>query len=622
MTKHKQDIIQIVEKLEEAKESIHSFINESRKKGLLDKAESAFDVLEEVLKKIGKGLYEAAKSYMGEKEKDLKFYFFPGYTTLGGDRVLIRSSLTPENSKDNPMFTGIGYVNGRPFFNCPSTLYYEAIIKDMSDPDYFGPTTHHWKRQQDYSIDIKLKDDNPLPLKVMLIECSGSRKKSKIEQGICHIVLPKVEIENSVNFISTQLSKTSGLLKITDKENKYIRWPLHKPNNWNHTSEQFKRLAEVQELVYPIWFAATFSDILQGKSNKESANKWLQSINEIITGKGYGKLADRIERFRNYETEYLRNNKREYKPVSFTHWYSLFFDTKEHKQELGSAMILSDRQLPREYLFYSSSWLQQIYGLIRMEDYALVVRRNERTENFSVFHHNAKFHLNYVKQSISINQLTNAGFATDFLHKIITLSKYALEPKRYLEINKNECEEINLKERIEIICDIIKTDIIHNKAKLTKIGSTELLKEITERINSNNLIEFELDEIKITSYPEIVDVIFKDIIANAIGNAVGDKHISIFKGLPLVKIHLKKAGDKEVQFSVSNHKTIPDQFAEAYKSGLFDLNEAVEVPWGVLITSNYCKRLGYDIIVKTSNKKPQTTISIKFKNDINHGEGK
>lgn len=609
MSQPKKDIFQIVEQLEKTKEEIHGLLKDFATKGLSEKEDSAFAVMEEVLKRIGEGLYKSAKSYTGKDE--MKFYFYPGYTTLTGKRVLIKGKLNPKDERDKPMLTGIGFIKNKPFFNCPSTLYYDAIVKDLNESEYLGPTTHHWKRQQDDSIDIKLKDKTPL--KVLLIESSTSNRSSS-GKGFYHIQFNKAKFENVVQFISSNLSPKFGLHKISDKERKYKEWPLHKPNDLNLSDERFKQLAEVQKLVYPVWFAATFSELLQSKSSREKVNKWIASITERVTEKGYYQLAERIKRYRRYEAEYLLKREKEYKPVFFSHWYSLFFDTKEHKQELGSAMILTDHQLPREFLFYVSSWLQQIYGLMRMEDYALMVRRNERNENFDVFHHNAKFHLNYIKQSIQIQQTENAVFATDFLRKIITLSKYALSPAQYLQGHKKE--EVSLINKINTIIDVIKADVIHNNAELLKIGSEKLLNEIKERIKLNNLVQFELKEIKILSYPEIVEVVMKDIIANAIGHAVTDEYIPSLKGVPLVKIRLEKLNDNEAQFTVINHEIIPEIFIEAFETGLFDLSKEADVPWGVLITSNYCRALGYDIEATTLKKKPQTSISITFKNII------
>ena len=146
MAKRKQDIFQIVDQLEKTKEEIHQLLNDSKSKGHLENEQTAFLAMEEVLKLIGRGLYQAAVRY--SQEEQLKFYFWPGYTTLNGTRILIKGELTQDEGQNEEMFTGIGFHRGVEFFNCPSTLYYDAIVADMKDSGYFGPTTHHWKRQQ------------------------------------------------------------------------------------------------------------------------------------------------------------------------------------------------------------------------------------------------------------------------------------------------------------------------------------------------------------------------------------------------------------------------------------------------------------------------------------------
>lgn len=537
MAKRKQDIFQIVDQLEKTKEEIHQLLNDSKSKGHLENEQTAFLAMEEVLKLIGRGLYQAAVRY--SQEEQLKFYFWPGYTTLNGTRILIKGELTQDEGQNEEMFTGIGFHRGVEFFNCPSTLYYDAIVADMKDSGYFGPTTHHWKRQQGNSISIQLKDETPL--KVLLIE-SSFLNKSKSGKGLYHIKFNKEEIEKVVQYISKKLAFKSPLLRIDGNESEYKPWPLNKPNDLTISDKRFKQLAIVQKLVYPVWFAATFSELLQSKPNKQKVNDWLSSIIDSVNENGYYDLAARIKKFRDCEEKYLEQDEQKYKPAFFSHWYSLFFDTKTHKQELGSAMILTDRQLSREFLFYASSWLQQIYGLLRMEESAVIIRTKAWKENFTKLSHSQNQYFEAMKEYVNTSNIGEEQ-KTVILHYHELLQGFLEVAKNFDDLNtyvarKSANDTIELFSELQDSVATLKllfanTEILKHSFKLLSDGEKYLENFRNKSIFAGNFTAS--NSLNILANKAVFKLLIKDLLVNAIENSDESN--------PIVEITIKEENE-------------------------------------------------------------------------------
>jgi hypothetical protein len=518
MKKQKIDIFPIVEQLENAKEKIHKLLKDFTNKGLSDKENIAFSVLEAVLQEIGKGLYNAAVAYTGEE--DMKFYFWPGYTTLSEKRVLIKSKLTHSDKTEAGMFTGIGFIKGEPFYDCPSSLYYDAVLAEMKQAEYVGPTTHEWKRQQHDDVRIQLGDGTAM--KILLIEC-GNRNQSYADKSFFHIKFNKNKIDKVVDIISPDLSINSTNLIV--EGDKFIDWPLNgSVKKLGLTKEKERDLKAVQKLVYPIWFAATFSELLHNSANKVKAEKWLSRIKSKLTQHGYEKLVNRIDLFQSFEKEYLTNNINEYKSLFFSHWYSIFFDTTDQKQELGSAMILCDRALPKEYLFFISPWLKHIYGLMRMEDYALAVKKNQWKENFTKLHHSQIRYFEalkvYVESSnLDNNQKKSILLYKDILEGFLEVAKEIDNLDAYVK-SKGEAIEINISEEVADSIDTMKLLFTNKKVALRSFKLRDSVFDAYKTaLSLNSLFQGnfkDVNNIIINSYPNLVRLILKDLILNAI----------------------------------------------------------------------------------------------------------
>lgn len=520
MAQHKKDIFHFVKQLEITKEEIHPLLKDFKSKGLAEKEKSGFAVMEDVLKKIGRGLYDAVRAYLGND--DLKFYFYPGYTTLNGDRVLIKSNLIAQDERDNPMFTGIGYVNNKEFMNCPSALYYEAAIAEIKELDYLGPSTHHWKRQQDNQIKILLEDESPL--KILVIE-KGNNSYAKSGESICHIKFNVEKIKKVTSYISRKLSSQSSLLKVEIDGGEYKPWPTYKPDSLKLSDERIKQLTEIQKLVYPIWFAATFSDLLQSTDSKQKIDVWLNSILNVLIENGFSALSERIKRFRKYEEDYLVNNLEEYSNIYFTHWYSFFFDTKEHKQELGSAMILTDQKIPREFLFYASTWLQQIYGIMRMEDYALEVERNTWKNNFTKLSHSQNQYFEAMREYVSSNLIHDEQkkvilHFNELLQGFLEVAKNFDDLPKYVS-SKEKIETLELFSEIRDSVDTIKllfanTEILKASFKLLSDGEQYLKNFKNDTLLTGNYTETSV--INFSANKAMFKLLVKDLLVNAIEN--------------------------------------------------------------------------------------------------------
>lgn len=520
MAKQKKDIFQFVEQLEKTKEEIHPLLKDFKSKGLSEKEKTGFSVMEDVLKKIGKGLYDAIRVYTGND--DLKFYFYPGYTTLNGDRVLIKSNLIAPDERDNPMFTGIGYANDKEFMNCPSALYYEAVISEIKELGYLGPSTHHWKRQQENQIKILLEDESPL--KILVIE-TGNNSYAKSGESICHIKFNREKIKKVTSYISRKLSPKSSLLKVEIDGGEYKPWPTYKPDNLKLSDERIKRLTEIQKLVYPIWFAATFSDLLQRSDSKQEINVWLNSILNVLLENGFSALCERIKRFRKYEEDYLASNLGEYSNIYFTHWYSFFFDTKEHKQELGSAMILTDQKIPREFLFYASTWLQQIYGMMRMEDYALEVERNTWKNNFTKLNHSQNQYFEAMREYVSSSLIGDEQkkvilHFNEILQGFLEVAKNFDDLPKYVS-SKEKIELLDLFSEIRDSVDTIKLlfankEILKASFKLLSNGEQYLKNFKNDTLLTGNYTKTSV--INFSANKAMFKLLVKDLLVNAIEN--------------------------------------------------------------------------------------------------------
>ena len=546
MATHKKDIFQFVEQLEKTKEEIHPLLKDFKSKGLAEREKTGFSVMEDVLKIIGKGLYNAVKNYTGND--DLKFYFYPGYTTLNGDRVLIKSNLIAQDERDNPMFTGIGYVNDKEFMNCPSALYYEAVIAEIKELDYLGPTTHNWKRQQENQIKILLKDETPL--KILVIE-KGNNPYAKSEESICHIKFNGEKIKKVTSYISRKLSPKSSLLKVGVDGGEYKPWPTFKPESLKLSGERIKQLTEVQKLVYPIWFAATFSDLLQSTDSKQEIDVWLNSIMNVLLEKGYSTLSERIKRFRKYEENYLENNRSEYSNIHFSHWYSFFFDTKEHKQELGSAMILTDQKIPREFLFYASTWLQQIYGMMRKEDYALEVERNTWKSNFTKLSHSQNQYFEAMKEYVNTSDIGEEQKKVilhyhELLQGFLEVAKNFDDLNKYVASKKSSDTIEHFSELQDSVATLkllfANTDILKNSFKLISDGVKYLDNFQKDTLFTGNFSSS--DSLSVSANKVMFKLLVKDLLVNAIENSD--------EANPIIEISIRKENGFAI-FKIGNN---------------------------------------------------------------------
>lgn len=577
------DIYPIVEQLEITKEEIHKLLKKSTQKNLGERENIDFNALEKILKEIGRGLYRAAVDYTGKP--DLKFYFWPGYTTLDEKRVLIKGDFAKKSNRESILFTGIGHHKNEEFFDCPSTLYYDAVLADMEKEKYVGPTTHHWKRQQNKQIDIRLKKDNSV-LKILLIECANGNTslESDAEKSFCHIKFNKEDLQDAIESIAPKLSENSDILSISNK-NKYIPWPLNKhTRTFKISSRKEKQLEDVQKLVYPIWFAATFSNILNSSVKKRKTENWISDIKNKLVEYDYQPLVDRIEWFLEFEKRNIEKGNGNYKEIFFSHWYSLFFDTKEQKQELGSAMILTDHELPKEYLFFISPWLKHIYGLMRMEDYALRARRNEWRENFSQLNHNSDFYFKYslwllrqAQESNSRKNINNAIASVSELRSIIQLSLKFENVRKYLE----ECDikKIDLRKKVNEVIGIIEFDVKHNKGELLDFTEADCaLIGKTRCFEINPASKTEKESYTINTSEELIDVMLKDVLSNAVKNSFESG-----KFFP-VKINFSCA-EGIVKIDVINKMGFPEEAKRILNTGRISPNSEYADSLGLKILS-------------------------------------
>jgi hypothetical protein len=246
----------------------------------------------------------------------------------------------------------------------------------------------------------------------------------------------------------------------------------------------------------------------------------------------------------------------------------------------------------------------------------------ERSQNYEVFLHNSKLQLFDTIRSIKHFDSENAVSSLHFLMDAIELSRFALTPEGYLQPNHKEIKRVDLHAVVLDSLRIVTGDLVHNNGALIKVGEDNVLEELKKRHEKQTLYKLAIENgTEINSFPIIIKVIIKDILANATAHAIKGEHLGLFKGKYLVEIVLKMIDEETIQFSVTNHKAIPEEMAKILVNSSYDTDSAAEMPWGVLITSCYCKALGYEIDVKRSSLAdiPVTSIVIYFKKRTTYG---
>ena len=536
------EIYDIVKELEESKENVNKFLKEISEKTISEKEfefNSGFETLQKILKEIGRGLNRAANNVAGKD--DLIFYFWPGYTTIEGNiRVLIKGKIDKFDEVGQKYYTGIGFkknvsldkgIEFEEFFDCPSTLYYDAVLNSYKD--FVPPTTHNWKRQQP-DFQIRLKDDDS-NLKILLIEKGKKSEVKSKEKTILHLTFNENEVENSVEEIANFLEFQSNniCIKPEDKICNFKKWPF---NSDKSDIIQNENLEAAQKIIYPVWFAATFCDSLYNydQNQKYGDENWLKKIKDQLCEFGYTELCQRIKDFQIAEADQLTVKDENYHNVHFTHWYSLFFDNYDYKKELGSAMFLTNVELPEEFLYYVSPWLKFIYSQIRaLESATLIELKTKKAEWETIvdeMSHSMAFpfgeiysHLAEIKTDLEEQNYTSIEFHAERSQAVITQLRNINLYLFYLV--KAEQSKGKLSEDLLQFFKLEKNDLclILNNCFKNIENSLELLRiEDQHRENIQKLVENifldinKFKNIKIVANNIGIEIVLLDLLKNAL----------------------------------------------------------------------------------------------------------
>lgn len=568
------EIYDIVKELEESKENVNSLLKIISEKTISEKElefNSDFETLQEILKEIGRGLFRAAKNVTGKD--DLIFYFWPGYTTVKNIRVLIEGKINSFNEEGKKYFTGIGFKNSinsgdeikiDEFYDCPSTLYYDAVL-DFYQKNFIPPTTHNWKRQQP-DLQIKLKDESNL--KILIIEKGKNSNVIFKDKTILHLTFNADEVGRSVEEIARllELEGNNISIKPVEKIEQFIKWPLNESEPKIVKTENLKA---AQKLIYPVWFAATFCDSLYNYDQKYGEENWLNRIKDQLCEFGYPELCQRIKDYQAAEANQFMNKNENYHNVLFTHWYSLFFDNYDSKKELGSAMFLTNAELPEEFLYYVSPWLKFMYSQIRALDYATMVELKTKKAEWETIvdemSHSMAFpfgeiysHLAEIKTDLDEKNYTSIEFHAERSQAVITQLRNINLYLFYLV--KAEQSKGKLSEDLLQFFKLEKNDlcVILNNCFNNIENSIELLRiEDQHRENIQKLVEnIYLDinkfkQIKIVSNKIGIEIVLLDLLKNALR--------STDRINPIIKIEfIPDFNDSYSAISIMNNDTMDD----------------------------------------------------------------
>lgn len=562
------DIYSIVKELELCKEEVDSKLAELAKKQLPDREKEfnhTFETLEGILKIIGTGLFNAAKKVANVND-DFIFYFWPGYTALNEKRVLIRGEVERFDEKGKKYFTGIGF-NGsedKVFYDCPSTLYFDAVL--MTHNNFIPPSTHNWKRQQNDELKIRLRDQSNL--KILIIERANKHDVIAKNEQILHLTFDGGEVDKSVDELSKFLNADSEALKIEPQKllSEYVPWPL---NSW-YKKDEFEIINEqnlytAQKLIYPVWFASTFCDRLCNYDKTQQNGKWIAQVKKKLEKLGYPDLKERIENYQAGEIKYLGDEK--YHPIHFSHWYSLFFDNYDTSQELGSAMFLTNAALPKEFLFYVMHWLKFMYSQIRGLDYAtkseLNMKKSEWEKNFTKLHHSQVRYFEALRVYVENSKMTKKdkkaiALYKDILEGFLEVAKEIDNLDEYVK-SKGETAQIDISAEVNDSVNTMKLLFQNKEVALRSFKLRDsVFNSYSKNLKNNRLFQgnFEKAEgIIINSYPNLVRLILKDLILNAISYCDVNS--------PVVKIDFKETAEF-IFFRIENNR-IPNSKEELDK---------------------------------------------------------
>jgi len=302
--------------------------------------------------------------------------------------------------------------------------------------------------------------------------------------------------------------------------------------------------------------------------------------------------------------------------------------TEEEKQKLKNSLRTENRINERLALAGLAD------GTLQYAKSAVEMAKDAQWKNlFRKLWHNTQFHISGAMDLASKleNRLKELAPSesfpklTEYLHDlryILELSRYVDNPQDYV-IARDTAQRIrwpketNIGKIVQEIIVFIKTDIQKDEGRVLRIETDDFYNALYQGVQQNTLFELCIDDsICITSYPEVVAMIIKDIVVNATSNAIDFNALQ--KGsLPKVTVKVAKEPiGKGAILIVRNESGISSEAFSIWKEGKILDASKLHNPLGILICRNYLNWLGYRFDIPEACVKENggkfTEVSIHF----------
>lgn len=245
-----------------------------------------------------------------------------------------------------------------------------------------------------------------------------------------------------------------------------------------------------------------------------------------------------------------------------------------------------------------------------------VAKDAEWKDTFRKLYHNIQFHLGAaIELSAQLESKASSASPneyvpkpTEFLHDLrylCELSRYVNEPQQYPYSREGvvvkKPEKVFLATIIKKILRMIENDIRYDNCRKLRVGK-RMSDILSKAINEGRLFQVGLDEsLFIYSFPDVMEVVLKDILLNATSRAVHIQSYDSGTSSPMVTISLKQDPNNPVAIlAVRNECGITKDAFDLWTSENRSENTGVHNPLGILICRNFLKWLEYDVKIDPS----------------------
>lgn len=513
--------------------------------------------IQDLLELTCKWLCKIAIAHLWEKGaitedniSEFSFYVWPGYDTLRNrNRVFMNGSKIQNRRNQNHYFTGIGsskiisvvnidkfarYLEGtdsigfrnkkrhfEPVDACkwdgefffhkdtPSTLAFDHCLNPLNTGGFTPPSTHFWKvNQKDNAgnlIPIRLSDHTEL--RFLHISTKAAPDSG---DGILHISLDDKNLTNSGHEIAGHFSRNKSGLWFIDEthqnefKSNFVQWP-----NTSNADPQFhhSRLD-----CYSYWISETL-----GRDSQDYS-----ALRTQLRKSGLEEIAERIRPFNYYKQQNPENFSTFY-PATYNHWYTLYFDGYDAEVDLGSIMLLSSHDLNGQngILRDCWQWIRWVFNELRLIEANTTQEFESFQINYSILSHNIDFHLKYSNNLLKDYDLSRHNLHAENLMHLSELLDFSVN---YNSLNKHiqqkidfdETITVSLSEKVRSVLGLIQNDIQNNNGRLLKLNTEQVNSIRTNQIYKISSTISQDD--KISTIPEVLSLLLKDIISNAVKN--------------------------------------------------------------------------------------------------------